>query len=970
MTAATSRLRRRGIGAGVAALVGLTSVGFTAVAAQAAPNFDITRPAQTENRFATAASVATATFPTGAPNVVIANGDNAVDALGAAALAGVNTPILYVRSGDIPAETMAALRALNPTTAWIVGGTTAVSEAVVNALPASVTTKNRVSGADRYETAVNIAARAATVRGGAAPTTAFLARGDVFADALAIAPVAAKTGTPIFLTETATINPTTLAGLRAQGIRNVTILGGEAAVSTSVRDALAAQGITVTRIAGADRAETALNIANTAAFGFSKTGVALVNGFAPVDALPASVYAAKNNFPIILTEGAVLGNDAEAYFTANAATLTTGLAVGGTAVLPETVVTAAEEAGGAGDAVGSIAVTPNTAATATVVNDTGGANDATDDRTYTVTGLTAGTTYRITLVNAASIQVGANGQVSFLSSADAGSASGFSADVGADIANITSVNNARPTFADTDTAFITTTTQPVAGNITFTIDGTAPGTVVPVVYINGGTGGTATTGGTSIRLETSATAVGTFAAATETFGLGGPMTYVAPLATGGGLPASSVVAAVDKANNSFTITTGGVTSRYTYDTVGDTFTVDGASVGLTAFEAALSAGDGIAGTFAVDPEGGSVFNLTDSNPGLPTLTPTVNGGNDVSIAVNFGANAVDSLIVERAAVSGDVVGAFTAVAGAGTLTAAQIANGTATITDMDVAAGTYRYRITGVNDGDQGAPATTGNVVTTAPTADTTAPLTISDRLVTNAGFTSDADTNDVIRLIFNEDVTATGTAAIRFTDSAGDTYQLTNGTNATFALNAASVTIAEGSDAGTYTANRVLTITLTGNPTPIGATLATALPATYPLTVRAAAGIADTAGNAWNAGQTPVVAATPASALIQGVTATANAAGTAGNSLSIQFVQGSGNSVALSAARAGDVITVTLPTDSAGVAVAATQGQVEAAIDAATSTLGVTAASANAATAVAVAGPTAFTGGTNQSNADTVIAP
>ena len=59
MTAATSRLRRRGIGAGVAALVGLTGLGFAAVPAQADANFALTRPADSSNRYATAASVAT-----------------------------------------------------------------------------------------------------------------------------------------------------------------------------------------------------------------------------------------------------------------------------------------------------------------------------------------------------------------------------------------------------------------------------------------------------------------------------------------------------------------------------------------------------------------------------------------------------------------------------------------------------------------------------------------------------------------------------------------------------------------------------------------------------------------------------------------------------------------------------------------------------------------------------------------------
>ncbi|PPK93097.1 putative cell wall-binding protein [Kineococcus xinjiangensis] len=830
MSAATSRLRRSGIGAGVAALVGLTGVGFTAVAAEATPTFDLTRPANVENRFATAASVATATFPTGATNVVIANGDNAVDALGAAALAGTTAPILYVQSGSIPAETLAALNALKPTTVWAVGGTNAISEAVLNALPASVTTKNRIQGGDRYETAAKIAAQAQAVRGGTAPTSAFLARGDVFADALAIAPVAAKTGTPIYLTQTGSLNSFALAGLKAQGIKNVTILGGEAAVSVAVRDALAAQGITVTRIAGADRAETALNVAQTAAFGFSKAGVALVNGFAPVDALPASVYAAKNNFPIILTEGAVLGNDAETYLKANAATLTSGVAIGGVAVLPVAVVEAAEAAGGAGQ-LGTIAVAPNTAVTTTLVNDTAGPNDAADDRTYTVTGLTAGTTYRITLVNGASIQTGADGAVTFLTGADANAASGFSVATGADIADITSVNNAAATFAEGDTEKRTTTAQPVAGNLTFTIDATAPGTVVPVVYVNGGPGGTATTGGTSIRLETSGTAAGTFAAATELYGLGGATTVTAPLAAAGSVTGGTVVS-VDRAANSFTTATSGATVRYTYDST-DKFTLGGVSVGLGTFEAALTSGDGITGTFAVDPDGSSDFVLADDNPATPAApTFTVGTGansNDVTLTTVLSGD-VDAVQVERATVTGSTVGAYAVIA-TPTADADAAAPGFQYV-DNDVAAGTYNYRVSFVNDGQIGrATAAATNATTTTPVNDTTAPTAADVRVASNVGNALLLDAGDTFTVAASEVVTVAGNATLRLRDADGTAVDLVNGVGGTtFVLSTGSTTI--GGTA--YAAGRVVTVTV-----------GTATGLDLPATIVSQAGIADAATNA-----------------------------------------------------------------------------------------------------------------------------
>nr|WP_240897059.1 cell wall-binding repeat-containing protein [Kineococcus vitellinus] len=331
-------MRRRGIGAGVAALVGLTGLGFAAVPAQADANFSFTRPANTADRFATAASVATAAFPTGASDVIIANGDNAVDALAASYLSGGTIPILYTQANALPQATLDAWTTLKPTKTWVVGGTTAVSDTVYNAITG---TKQRITGADRYETAVNIAKQKA---GTTAPTTAFIARGDQFADALAIAPVAAKLGIPVLLTETASLNATTAAALATWGIKNVTVIGGASAVSENVRTQLTAAGVASTRVEGATRTSTATAIANNAAYGFAKTGVYLVNGFSPVDALPAAVAAAKVNAPIILTDGATLGADAQGYLTSNANTLTSGVAVGGTTVLPETVLDAGEDA--------------------------------------------------------------------------------------------------------------------------------------------------------------------------------------------------------------------------------------------------------------------------------------------------------------------------------------------------------------------------------------------------------------------------------------------------------------------------------------------------------------------------------------------------------------------------------------------------------------------------------------------------
>ena len=77
--------------------------------ASAAGTFGFTRVAGA-NRFATAALLANAAFPTGAPTAVIATGANFPDALAADYLAGQDkAPILLVNpGGPVPPETLTA----------------------------------------------------------------------------------------------------------------------------------------------------------------------------------------------------------------------------------------------------------------------------------------------------------------------------------------------------------------------------------------------------------------------------------------------------------------------------------------------------------------------------------------------------------------------------------------------------------------------------------------------------------------------------------------------------------------------------------------------------------------------------------------------------------------------------------------------------------------------------------------------
>jgi putative cell wall-binding protein len=769
-----------------------------------------------------------------------------------------SAPVLLTAQASLPTATRTGLttaRANGATRVTVVGGPAAVSDAVLAEVRTLGFQVDRVAGADRYRTA------AAVVAAGEGPTASnvgIVASGTSTADALAVGPLAYKGKHPLFLVTATGIPASTLAAMRTAGVTSVYIVGGTTVVGPQVVAQLTAAGISVVdRLAGADRSATSVAIANAliSRFGFTTTTFNLASGANEgVDALGGAALSGKDNRVLLLTNTSTNAGSVTAFATARTAELTAaGRIFGGTAVITAATETAVETAGGAGN-LQSLAVTPADAATLPLV--VGDSNDgstaaAADNRTYTVTGLNSALRYRITLVNASSI-AGTATAPTFLSSAivPATTPATFGVATGEDIADILTVGGTTPLIGSTGgtNTLNTATVFPVNGSITFTIDGTAPGTVVPAVYVDGGQGGTATTGGTNNRLETSATAAGQFAAVNEVFGLGGPTTFTAPQAPSGGVTGATV-SGVDRAGNSFTTGTSAATIRYTYD-ANDLFTVGTTSVGLDAFEAVLSSGDGITGTFTRDVAGVSTFTLTDTNPTAQTATATVGTGagtRTVTVTATFpGTTAdLDQVVVQRAPVTGGAAGAFATIATVPGADADAAVDGVQFVyRDVDVALGSYQYRIAGINDADQGEFGTaSATVTTTAPPADTTAPAASATTLTTTGGLAGSLDAGDVVTVRADEAfaVPADG-ARIRVTDADGSVGELVCGTNVTCSLNSAAIAATPAGPNAGAAAGTVLTLTVTGAPTVIaaGTTPGSGLPAT----ITDLSGITDVAGN------------------------------------------------------------------------------------------------------------------------------
>ncbi|MCU1484904.1 MAG: N-acetylmuramoyl-L-alanine amidase [Actinomycetia bacterium] len=176
------------------------------------------------DRFETAAALAQDSHRPVVPVVYVVNGSSIADGLVASAAASHDGGVvLLVERDRVPAAVGAAITALRPDRVVTVGGTAAVSDAVVEALGAT-----RIAGADRYATSANVARAVGD-------DDLAVARGDEPTDALAGAPL----GRPLLLVERNALPPQVRLALTALAARSITILGGTAAVSLDTEAAVA-----------------------------------------------------------------------------------------------------------------------------------------------------------------------------------------------------------------------------------------------------------------------------------------------------------------------------------------------------------------------------------------------------------------------------------------------------------------------------------------------------------------------------------------------------------------------------------------------------------------------------------------------------------------------------------------------------------------------------------------------------------
>lgn len=260
------------------------------------------------DRYATSAAISQSIASAPHRAVVVASGENFPDALAVGPLvlelpvedgwAAEEFPILLVGRDRIPNAVAAEIQRLAPDHIVVVGGPAAVSDAVLTQLAGIVGTAEvgRVSGEDRYETAAMLTAGVDPV------DEVFVVSGEGFPDALTAGPAAARQGTVLVLTRTASLPQPSADTLTRLAPSKVTVVGGPAAVSDAVVAQIqqALPGATVSRVSGPNRYATAAAVAD-AVWPNGAESVFLAPGAKFPDALSGTPAATLNDAPILLT---------------------------------------------------------------------------------------------------------------------------------------------------------------------------------------------------------------------------------------------------------------------------------------------------------------------------------------------------------------------------------------------------------------------------------------------------------------------------------------------------------------------------------------------------------------------------------------------------------------------------------------------------------------------------------------------
>lgn len=187
-----------------------------------------------ETRYDTAAELSEEVVDPDIDVAYVATGENSADALAGGVAAGVDAaPVLLATADALPEATSDELDRLEPERIAVLGGESAIGADVEDELADHTDgTVDRLAGADRYQTAADVADELDE------PTGAFVATGEDYADALGAGAVAGTVNAPVLLTSSEELPEATGDALDGLAPETIVVMGGEEAVNTDVAEAV------------------------------------------------------------------------------------------------------------------------------------------------------------------------------------------------------------------------------------------------------------------------------------------------------------------------------------------------------------------------------------------------------------------------------------------------------------------------------------------------------------------------------------------------------------------------------------------------------------------------------------------------------------------------------------------------------------------------------------------------------------
>lgn len=277
-------------------------------------------------------------------SVIIATDQGYLDALTASGFAGLlDCPVLMCDKSKISAQTRALLIELKLKKVYVVGGTSVLSDDVVNEIKGldSVKTVKRIAGNEAADTANDIYVEGKNLSKWG--DTAVVATQIAFQDALSGSPYAYAKNAPVFLVNTdGVLDDSTEALINAGGFKKVLLLGGTAVVKPAVESQI--KYATKVRLAGAEAVDTSIVIAE---YGLSngltanKMGIATSESY--YDALSGVTLCGRNKAPMLIVSDGGINTVCE-FVASRKSAIDHGYIFGGAAVVSASACDALEKA--------------------------------------------------------------------------------------------------------------------------------------------------------------------------------------------------------------------------------------------------------------------------------------------------------------------------------------------------------------------------------------------------------------------------------------------------------------------------------------------------------------------------------------------------------------------------------------------------------------------------------------------------